>query len=164
MAQNYRLNLSPLLNWSRGVGRGPAWDAMYKQWGIRYLAFTRRRFRTFAAGGGDWKPLSPFTIARRRNKNKSSIKILRDTGVLFNGMTLNGPGNLYRRKKLFLDVGFGGSDQHNNDNITISQIAEAHQRGGGRLPRREILAMPDDGTITGLQRDIRMAYRRSTGG
>lgn len=34
-----------------------------------------------------WAPLSPMTLAMRRNKDKSSIKILQDTGRLRNSIT-----------------------------------------------------------------------------
>lgn len=42
--------------------------AMFRQWGVRYLAFTRRRFVAYSRGGGDWKPLAPSTILARRAK------------------------------------------------------------------------------------------------
>lgn len=45
--------------------------------------------RNFEAEGRPtkWAPLSPMTIARRRNQNKGSIKILQDTGRLKNSIT-----------------------------------------------------------------------------
>jgi len=61
-------------------------EAMYKQWGTRYSAEARRVYRTNASGGGDWAPLQPATIARRRAgkgaKAKQTIGGLRRAGLM----------------------------------------------------------------------------------
>jgi hypothetical protein len=44
-----------------------------KQWGVRYRSFIQERFDKYSKGGGDWPPLKPETIARRRGV-KSKLK------------------------------------------------------------------------------------------
>lgn len=48
----------------------PERRAMNNQWAARYEAFARRRFVRNSRGGGEWPPLSPATIARRRTGGK----------------------------------------------------------------------------------------------
>lgn len=91
-------------------------DKCFNQWAVRYRAFVQRRFNTYARGGGNWPPLSPATIRRRRKPAKRTkakrvritkkgevdkrfkkrvqpepvagrqVAILRDTGSLFNAL------------------------------------------------------------------------------
>lgn len=41
-----------------------------------------KNFRDETDGENEWAPLSPMTLALRRNKNKSSVKILQNSGYL----------------------------------------------------------------------------------
>lgn len=52
---------------------GPIRKAL-KQWAVRYRSFAQERFDAYSKGGGDWAPLSPATIARRRKANTSKKK------------------------------------------------------------------------------------------
>lgn len=65
--ERYQKRINEQLN--SGVD-GPVQRALF-QWAVRYRSFIQRRFNTYARGGGDWAPLSPLTIARRR-KGKSA--------------------------------------------------------------------------------------------
>jgi len=53
-----------------GGNAPPELYAVYKQWGIRYLAFIKKRFLLNSSGGGSWPPLKPATILARRHKGK----------------------------------------------------------------------------------------------
>jgi phage gpG-like protein len=55
-------------------------------WGVMQGSIART-FREEGYPAKSWAPLSPRTIAARRNKNKGSIKMLRDKGILFNSIT-----------------------------------------------------------------------------
>ncbi|GAG69133.1 unnamed protein product [marine sediment metagenome] len=130
----------------RAVGgyRTPAMRYVYQQWGVRYLAWTKRKFIKNAKGGGDWPALKPATIkARRKGKRKLrgrgnvsqatkaylSVKILRDTSTLFKALTPGSPGNLFKPIRRGIRVGFGGKAKHSRGGkATISDIASFHQR------------------------------------
>lgn len=56
-----------------------------KRIGVTMVMSTLKNFE--AEGRPKWVPLSPMTLAMRRNKNKMSAKILRDTGNLMNSIT-----------------------------------------------------------------------------
>jgi len=175
-----RLDTRPLRAYGRLVRRatpGTPFDDMFRQWGVRYLAFTRRRFnRLSRSGGGGWPPLAASTIRSRRGPTRrkarkgsatkttargsaKNVSILRDTGTLFNALTIGMPGNLYRRFSGGIDVGFGGPSRHKKGNATIRDIAEFHQKGAGNLPRREILVQPDGATVRGMLSDMRRAAK-----
>lgn len=63
----------------RRSGNGPVRRAI-RQWGHRYLAFTRERYVRNSRGGGEWKPLAESTKRRRRSgRGSGSPAILRDT-------------------------------------------------------------------------------------
>lgn len=53
--------------------QGPVRKAL-KQWAVRYRSFLQERFDAYSKGGGDWPPLSPATIARRRSGSASKTK------------------------------------------------------------------------------------------
>ena len=155
-------------------GSGPMND-MLKAWGSRYLVFAERRFSKFSRGGGDWKPLAESTKKARRGggkrrKTRSSrastkttsrgtgkkFGILWNTGQLVNALKKGGKGNLFKRVKGGIQVGFGGSAKHENklgkrSYATIAEIATHHNVGGGNLPRREILVKPDEATIRAMK-------------
>ena len=90
--------------------------------------------RTFQAEGArdehpKWKELSPLTLILRRNKNKSSIKILSDTGTLRRSI-------VYSADKNKVEIG------------TNVDYASIHQEGGMvttkkgkslKVPKREFL-------------------------
>lgn len=48
----------------------PAWAKCWKRWAWFYRSFARERFYRFSRGGGDWAPLRPATIRKRRNYTK----------------------------------------------------------------------------------------------
>lgn len=152
---------------------------MLKRWGVRYLEFTRRRYFRLArsGGGGEWPPLSPVTIARRRQGRAGSSRlrdpstgkmvegvgtaaILIDTASLIAALNIGAPGSLFKETAAgTLRVGFAPV-QHTGDEsgpITFAEIARIHQFGSGRIPARPILVAPDVATLAGMASDAKRA-------
>lgn len=129
----------------------PAMIGMLKQWAALYRSFSQRRFARFSRGGGDWPPLALSTQRQRRGARRGRagsrvFAILRDTGILFAGLDPKvsiRPGQLERRRRLSVQVGYGGSALHSGAKITIARLAEIHDRGLGRVPVRQIIVVPD---------------------
>lgn len=127
---------------------------MWKQIGVIYLSFVRKRFVVYSRGGGDWPKLK-----HKRKKGKlENAAILRDTGTLFNALSVGMPGNLLKRVPFGVRVGFGGPGGHPSGSKSIAEIAAIHNFGSTKanIPKREILAEMDEPTLA-LQR---MAIRR----
>ena len=137
------------------------YDMMYRQWAFRYSAFARKRMNRLgrSGGGGEWKPLAPRTLAARRG---GIATILRDTGTLFNGLTIGTAGNETKRIPNGVQFGFSGTTRHPNGSITIRGLAEVHQKGSRRkgIPPRTIIVKPDNRTRTGMLLDMRTAFIR----
>jgi len=164
MRKHARFHLRGLLRFTAKLrGDSPEMQAVFRQWGSRYLAFVRRRFAANSRGGGDWKPLARSTVKARRGGRKGRkrrVAILRDTGTLFNALTVGMPGNLYRLIRHGIRVGFSGATRHPKGKATIRDIAHFHDTGAGRLPKREILVPPDDPTKEAMKQDLRRAVNR----
>lgn len=150
---------------------------MYQQWGVRYLTFVERRFVEQSGGGGDWPALKPATIRSRRTgagvrtaktgrkkdgqtkKPAGDAKILRDTGVLLNALSIGAPGNLYKSEKIGIRVGFDKSQKRPDGGVSIGNLAEWHNLGAGNLPARPILVEPNKQTTDGMLRDAEKAVK-----
>jgi hypothetical protein len=139
---------------SAAAGFGGPIGRAIKQWGVRYLTETKRRFVKNSGGGGEWPGLKKITKRRatgtRRRKVDSKerkaaekkVKILRDTGTLFRALSIGNPGNLFKRIRGGVRVGFGGPSKHPDGEATIRDIAVFHDEGKGDLPKRQILHKP----------------------
>lgn len=152
---------------------------MLKRWGVRYLEFTRRRYYRLArsGGGGEWPPLSPVTIARRRQGRAGSSRvrdpvtgqmvegvgiaaILIDTASLIAALNIGAPGSLFKETENgTLRVGFAPVKHPGEDSgpLTFAEIARIHQFGAGRIPARPILVAPDATTLAGMASDAKRA-------
>jgi len=137
---SFKLDLSPLKHLIRKLERKPLPDDVAKKWAARYSSFVRKRFKD--EGDGKWKKLSPETLRQRRGKGKGA-KILRDTGVLFNALVVQGNGNITQPIKDGVRFGFANT-KHPGSNKTIRQIAIIHETGAGHNPKRVILVEPDE--------------------
>jgi phage gpG-like protein len=93
---------------------------------IMYQA-VMRNFREESDGKAPWKDLSPLTIALRRNKNKSSIKKLQDTGRL--------------RMSIFPDIGENYASV--GTNVTYART----QHAGGKTTTPRIVIAPKRGKV-----------------
>jgi hypothetical protein len=162
-----------------GKKNAPLLRAAFNQWGVRYLAETKKTFVKNSAGGGEWPPLkrrrgfstvrthgrkTGSTVNSYKRKNKGGDKILRDTGTLFKALSIGSPGNLYQDLKNGKRVGFGGPSRHPSGQFTIADIAKVHQVGGGHLPKRQILHQPSSGLIQQMLGDLSRAVNRIGGG
>lgn len=122
--------------------------AMYKQWGAVYRGYIRERWNDYSRGGGDWPPL----------KHREG-SILRDTNTLFATVdyTFGDPGS--RVEEIERDgivVGFGGSGEHPEAQMTVARLAEIHDQGLGRVPKREILVADVPNRV--MDRLVRIAH------
>lgn len=154
---NVKLNLKPLQRFRdilagdlRRSGNGPIRVAM-KHWAKRYRSFAQERFVRFSRGGGDWPPLRPQTVARRR-KGKGAgpvAVILKDTDTLSKALIPEWsakPGAIQLDIPFGVRVGYGGPARHaKGGKATIADIARFHHEGAGRLPKREIIVEPPTG-------------------
>ncbi len=144
---NISTDLAPLRHFGKEVRNGlrgmpgPI-DDLFKLIGQAYLSFAQRRYNRFSRGGGDWPPLKAATIKRRRRgpRKKSATAILRDTGTLFNALGRGSPGNVFKRTRRGILVGIGGGATHPDDKkLTVGKLAEYHNFGMGKNPKREIV-------------------------
>jgi hypothetical protein len=139
-----------------GKRNSPALRACYNQWGVRYLAETKRSFVRNSAGGGEWPPLK----SKRKRGDTKSGRILRDTGTLFKALSVGSPGNLYLDLKRGKRVGFGGPTRHPSGQLTIADIAKAHHNGRGNLPKRVILHKPSGKLVIQMLGDLSRAINK----
>ncbi len=76
----------------------------FKQWAVRYRAYTQERFDKFSKGGGDWAPLKESTKRRRRTGKKKRPKLKtfkpKKSGILFDKKTGNPKTNERNKKRL----------------------------------------------------------------
>lgn len=157
----------------RAGGRGPL-RPVFKQWGIRYLAWTRRLFyiksRGGTAEGVKWADLAPRTLRKRSRRSrrvrgargKMRYAILVDKiGTIPKAMAPYASGNLFKYIPYGVRVGFGGPAKHPEQVVTIADIAKAHNVGKGEhLPRRQILHVPNRTLIVSMRNDLRRGIER----
>lgn len=110
-----------------------------------------------ATATGTYRKQIKARIANSRKKlakiEKAGAKagILRDTGVLFNSLTIGHPGNDMRPYPG--GVHFGFSKFPHGGGLTIQRLAGIHQTGAGRVPVRRIIVQPDAATKRGMATD-----------
>lgn len=178
MPESVKLNLRPLRlirrdlrSVLRATGTGAFVDLM-NQWSRRYLGFARRRYVRFSRGGGDWPPLAPATV-RKRRKGKTGklgvdakrtggrVAILRDTGTLLHTLDVDRQDNR-RGIRGGVEVGFlptkpakqrQGGGILPVSGLTIAELASYHQHGKGHLPQRKVIVEPDDRTVELMAHD-----------
>jgi len=149
----------------RGSGNGPI-RAAITQWGVRYRAFSQRRFVKFSRGGGDWDALKSVRARNKGGKGKKKNKqaILIDTGTMIaalNPQFTRKPGALNKRIPFGVRVGYGGPGRYaDGGGATIADIAAFHQEGAGRLPKRETIVEPSAATAALMAGDMRRAMKR----
>lgn len=141
-----------------------------------YEARIRRRF--IKEGEGDWPPHAESTkAARRKGKGKgvsksrtsgklskrdsrSAIKLMRDDGLLLQGLTIGADGNLF--EDIVGGVVYGYSNaKHADDNVTYRELAVWHGKGAGNLPVRKIIIAPPRDVIPRMKRAQRQAWRNA---
>lgn len=111
-------------------------------WTRMYAAEMRRRYKIYSRGGGNWRRLAPSTLAARRNRNKRSAAILIDTGLMFSAFS---PSFVSFRAgdsgPMSVVISFGGKKRYRSGDA-VTTIMSYHNRGGGSLPKRQLLIQP----------------------
>jgi hypothetical protein len=136
----WKQNIAPL---RALIAKAGSLAPVMKLWAVRYSSFVRKEFVRNSRGGGDWPDLKESTKRGRRGK---TFAILRDTGVLFNAISIGGRGNLTQVGKEEFVYGFDKAP-HGGDGITIQEIAAIHDQGKGKMPKRQILREPTESVI-----------------
>ncbi len=130
-----------------------------KQWAHRYRTFAQRRFLQYSRGGGDWPPLKN----KRKRGAKENAAILYDTGTMFRALDPGGssPGAYTQEIHFGVRVGYGGPHRHGQGGASIADIALYHDRGMGRLPKRQIIVPPDATTLSFMAQDMTRGLQRA---
>ena len=135
--------------------RSPEMIRYKKRSAQKYRSFLYHRFDRFSRGGGNWKKLSPRTLAARPRRRRKFI--LRVTHTLFKALSprFRGlPGQFEDLRGNSIIVGYGGGAKHPNSNKTVAQIAAYHQLGGVNLPQRKVIVRPDAKLREELRNDL----------
>lgn len=140
-------------------------DTVYHQWAARYRSFLRNRFVRLSreGGAGEWPGLK----RKRRLGKKKRAAILRDTGTLFNVLSVafqSNPGQLQEDLPNGVRVGFGGPGIHPGSSMTVARLAEIHHFGQGNVPERRIIVDPDDAVQRGMVLDVERHWKKVLGG
>jgi len=151
----WKPKLGPLTRLIVGLRRGSLMKPVFTQWLAMYSSYVRQQFQRNSRGGGEWPDLAESTKRARAKKKAAKRKlkganiterkfaILRDSGILFNALSIGVSGNYAKIMKDGVQYGFAPV-QHGSDSATIQEIATFHDEGGknGRPPKREILKVP----------------------
>ncbi len=127
------------------------------------IAKTEKQFRSSKVAGARAKHMERFKSARQKaiaRKLAGKHAILRDTGIMFAALnpTFNGaPGALERNIPFGIEVGYGGPGGHGKDHISVSDLAEIHDKGLGRVPKRQIIVEPSPQVVAAMTGDMKRA-------
>lgn len=151
---NVGVDLSPLTNLKRYTDQNKA--RLTSIAADRYIAFLRRRNLRLSGGGGEWPPLKPETVDRKKRRKvaKNPNWILREYEVLLRSIGKKRVGN-----RTF--VGFVQNTEHPRGPSVI-KLAAIHQKGLGRVPRRRVIIPPSIDVRQRMFNDIRREYNRET--
>ena len=98
---------------------------LYTKWSIIGFKDIIQHFKDQLGPKGKWKKLAPITIKARRNKDKSSIKILQDTGQMRNSLRPGIGKKDFKRNRVIL--------------FTTIEYAKKHNEGLKGMPKREFM-------------------------
>lgn len=100
-----------------------------------------------------------------------SANILKDTGILFNALTIGQMGNRVQAIPFGVRYGFTEAPHpprkgSKKSKLTIARLASIHHNGNParHLPRRTILVQPDAQTLRGMANDYARAVVRAANG
>jgi hypothetical protein len=166
------LNLRPLraLRAGLSVGSGnPVLAGAFRQWGRIYLAFATKRFSDKETVG--WRALRPSTVKQRiRQGFPGPQPILRRIGEVKRALREGEPGNQLRMIAKGVRTGYGGNSPHSRypgqkrSSPSIAQIAEWHNTGTARMPKRQIIVPPNRPTLQSMIHPLGVAIRRIIAG
>lgn len=145
--------------YSRGGGNWPRLSP-------RTIAARLRKSQWVRDRGGVAVTTSKGRAQRKRiGKMAGGVEILKDTGLTFNALTIGAHGNRLEGIANGIRFGFvhaGRPSKRKGKSPTIAQIAGWHNAGvpSKGLPRRLILATPDQATRAGMTKDAQRAIDR----
>ena len=120
--------------------RSPVMVRFKKTAAQEYRSELYQRFDRFSRGQGNWKN----TQRRRAGKTKF---ILRKTHTLFKSLSPRFrrlPGQYQRLTGNRIEVGIKGG-KHPEAKISVGRLAQIHNSGEGRMPKRQIFVQPTAG-------------------
>ena len=123
-----------------------------------YRSFLHKRFNTFSRGGGNWKN------TQRRKAGKTKF-ILRKTHTLFRSLSpvyRNLPGQYEKLSGNSIIVGISGgrhpeAKTKGGNPMSVGKLAQIHNFGEGRMPKRQIIVRPNGELIAGWKAQIKKA-------
>lgn len=121
----------------------------FKQINEIYKAFILKRFRKFSGGGGNWARLAPSTIRR-----KGHSAILRDTDLMVSKLDphiKNTEGILTPSARAGLNI-VSGIEGNYPKGTPVDDVFEIHDKGKGRMKKRQILVGMDEETAEKVAR------------
>lgn len=104
-----------------------------------YAAEMRQRYKVFSRGGGDWPPLSEWTLRARRKAGRG-VSILINTGLMFAAFSPQLLKVVTAGIGLQGKVTFGTTKTYPNG-MTVADVMSFHQEGDG-VPQRKLLVQP----------------------
>jgi len=163
-----------------GASSNSLMGRMFKTWAQIYRSDMQERFDRYSKGGGDWPPLAPSTIYKRRHgaggrfkrgrrayrralaTGGGQVSVLRDTGMLFAALNPEpgAPGSFEQIIKDGIIVGYGGGAVHPKARISIAELAAIHDQGKGRVPQREIIVEPSRKAVGAMIRAAANTIRK----
>lgn len=82
----------------------------------------------------------------------AGVAILKNTGALFNALSIGAAGNLLLRRNNRLTFGFSRSATHSKG-MSLGMLAAIHDAGNKNLPARQILTPPKPETLRSMAAD-----------
>jgi len=154
MPEDVTVDLSGLENLKRIIRSGNRFIREgYTQWAAIYRADQRLRYVKYSRGGGDWAPLSPATLARRKKGKRKNLKLTQAPKILVDkAIMLSALETRFSKKKgqfekelpdhSGIEVGYGGPGRYPKGGPTVADVASFHQKGGPNLPQRKVIDKP----------------------
>lgn len=143
-----------------------------------YRDFIATRYDKMSKPGSRWKKLAKSTLEARKRRGNPSRDKLKDTGELRNN--IKSLIQITDRKTpdgCRLGIGFGGSCKTHSKwvcvdgqyrktkgDVTMLEIAQWHDSGTERMPRRQILVRPDPATTAAMAEIIMNIIRDEMNG
>ena len=96
----------------------------------------------------------PVLVERKRKKVRGSLLIV--TRTLFHALSpvfKGQPGSLEKSVKGGIRVGYGGPGEHPQAPMSVTRLAQIHQKGNARLPARVIVVPPNAKVLKGMAKD-----------
>lgn len=104
-----------------------------------YRVYLWERFNKYSRGGGNWKGLRPGTLRAKLAKGFPRDILVR-TRILQSVMKPTASARIIKTGKGIRLI-FGGGKRYPNG-TSVAVVMDAHDKGGGNLPKRQILVKP----------------------